>query len=299
MLCHWILSLARWYDQTQPSTTSLSSLTSTSNVLSPLADELQLLVGRACAYHARVKADIRFHRIFEDSYILIRGGISHMLACDEKRNKKVISDGVWVLDSQLCWQPGRNKWTSLDTAHAEGEKTQSLFNLGAQASVDFLHGLFKEEKIVYARYSLNMRNIEPVVAFVPELQHLLLLIKRSDEETVLRQEAKGRYGTDYPIPEHEMRFSNIANAYHKLRQCGRDLETWSFHNDFSKERGKTKHFPRTENSLSSILERCDDALEKLYRERVMIPPPVLVQTEMEKPISNRERTGRREKKKKK
>ena len=84
-----------------------------SSEILPLADELQLLVGRACAYYFRIsiagKAQqhhqytSRFLEILQTLYLFIRGGLCHMLSMNESKFN-IAPETLWIFDKSLSWQ---------------------------------------------------------------------------------------------------------------------------------------------------------------------------------------------------
>ncbi|KAE9367344.1 hypothetical protein N431DRAFT_428749 [Stipitochalara longipes BDJ] len=308
-LCHWVVSLSRWYDQIQASNLSLSTCP---KMFSPLAEELLLLVARVSAYSTRINERdatkeiseiVRFRDIFESFYLFIRGGIRYMLACNQNVDRKSSADTLWILDDNLGWQQGIDVFVTKRVALDRATTTQSLYKLDTVSSINFLHGLFQEENNTstssYAIHSIGSNPLKPLVAFLPELQLLLVYFKRWCEDKVLLAEPNMVAGILHTISEYEMKNSHVVNAVYELKLCNIALETWSFQNDYHKIDATISSFSRHENSLSAILERCDEAQEKLYNMRRNFrinrtrPPPARGNVS-----SDKARTKKREDKKK-
>jgi hypothetical protein len=93
--------------------------------------------------------------------------------------------------------------------------------------------------------------------------------------------------------------SAVAKAAYELKICKLALETWSFQNDFPKENVTIRRFRRSDNSLSTVLEKFDEAQDKLYQARRRVPhelPPAVVN--LARAPLDKARPGKREGKKK-
>jgi hypothetical protein len=271
-ICYWMFIMARAYERVQCSD---NLPTTPPKILSPLADELQLLVGRACAYYHRISNYLttgksqqhdqytsRFLEILETLYLFIRGGLFHMLSLNEDKNAP---ETLWVFDRDLNWQQGKDWTVSCDTQNA-----RPIFALTPKAAIDFVQGVFRDGHIVHFRDGSNRAS--SLAELVTELQFLLFHFKKSCEDDVLRHESRRRRPgePDYlsSIPADEMQDTDVANAEYELKNCKIALEVWMSDNDYSKIEAKTERFATKKTSLSTLLERCDEAQYRLHRARL-------------------------------
>jgi hypothetical protein len=292
-ICYWMLILARAYEGVQNSDTLP---TTPPRILSPLADELQLLVGRACAYLYRISLVgtnqqydqyiSRFRAVLETLYLYIRGGLRHMLSLNENQSEDTTPETLWIFDESLSWQQGKDWTVSRDTQNA-----RPIFALTPKAGVDFVQGVFRDGHIVH---SLDYRT-SSLADLVNDLQFLLVFFKRSCEDDVLQEESKlpGKLTYRSSTPANEMHDIRIANADDELKCRKLLLEVWALGNDYSKIEAKTKRFATKKDSLSTILERCDEAQFRLHEARLRF------HESRRRRAVDRERIAKRESKKRK
>ena len=275
-ICYWMLILARAYEGVQSSDTLP---TTPPKILSPLADELQLLVGRACAYLYRIarasptqerdQYTSRFLEILETLYLFIRGGLCHMLSLNEDKNAP---ETLWLFDRSLSWQQVKDEFGAISIIgfHTRDlRNTRLIFALTPEAGVDFVQGVFKDGHIIHSRDGSNMAS--SLAELVTKLQFLLLYFKRWCEDDVLWKESRrqpGELAYLTSIPADEMHDTDIANAEYEWKNWKIGLEVWAFDNDYSKIEAKTERFATKKASLSTILERCDEAQFRLHRARL-------------------------------
>jgi hypothetical protein len=190
-----------------------------------------------------------------------------MLACNKDDNENRRFPTFWVLDGDLHWDEEKNEFVTLRASRNMSiGKVTSIPGLGTKALIDFASGLFEAEGHAHS----------DLVHLFPKLQRLLLLFKRWCEDDLLQEESQagkwpGGAVLKYPILENELQNSAIANAVDKLKKCKMALESWSFQNDYPKDKSslfKTERFSRSENSLSAVLEKSDQAQENLRAVRV-------------------------------
>jgi hypothetical protein len=268
-ICYWMLILARAYEGVQSSD---NLPTTPPKILSPLADELQLLVGRACAYLYRIsllgtnqQRDqylSRFLEILETLYLFIRGGLCHMLSLNEDKNAP---ETLWVFDWDLSWQQVKDVFGTTRTVSHDTENARPIFALTPKAGVDVVQGVFRDGHIVH---SLDYRT-SSLADLVNDLQFLLVFFKRSCEDDVLQEESKlpGKLNYRSSTPVDEMHDTDIANADYELKNCKIALDNWS-DNNYSRTEAKIVGFATKKASLSTILERCDEAQFRLHRARL-------------------------------
>ena len=290
-LCHMILALARWYDQVKVSKSALPSSTNSPNMLSPIADEMYQLLGRACAYDTRnrligLPAETifftrdRFRYTLKLFYLFIRDGIKYVLACKEGNLDKKESDPadtLWVLDDDFCWQQGADKFILQRAVLNNLKNKYAVVQLNTLDPIEFLHGLFVPDPSVRSQFVTDSNTPAPVISFMEELQGCILNFKRSREKKFLQMESHplwpGGPRLTYPqsvrppVTRSEMSSAAVSEAAHEWASCEQALELWSFRNDYSRSKINISSFVMSENSLSTILQRCDVALEALFQAR--------------------------------
>jgi hypothetical protein len=285
-ICYWMLILARAYEGVQSSDTLP---TTPPKILSPLADELQLLVGRACAYYHRISLAgtqqhyqyiSRFLAILETLYLYIRGGLCYMLSLEENQSEDTTPETLWIFDKSLSWQQGKAWTVSRDTQNA-----RPIFALTPKAGVDFVQGVFRD----------GHNRTSSLPELVADLQFLLVYFKRWCEDDVLQEESKlpGRLNYRSSTPVDEMHNTDIANADYELKGCKIALEFWAFDNDYSKIEAKTERFATNKASLSTILESCDEAQFRLHQAQLTF------RESLRRRIADTERNAKRGSKKRK
>jgi hypothetical protein len=309
LICSWMLSSARLYDDAQ---IAANCSPKPPNRLSPLVDELLRLLARGCAYCARPrycgvssaqteKYIDDFRRILLEFYHLIGVGISFMLFCN--REQWTSTPTLWKLDGYLRWKSWNYGFVIEQPAINGLQTTRSIYELEPQASMDLVCGLFEDEEVVWSRHRVVRRF--PLADFIPKVQNFLLYFKRWCEDDLLEAESRRSPHTlraPHHIQDHEMRDKGVVDAVYELKMCKVALETWSFQNDYCKDDlVKTGRFARSESSLSAILERYDNAQEKLYRarEKYYIPLGIINLTKNPSAIPDKPRPEKKNTKKKK
>jgi len=271
-ICYWMLILARAYEGVQSSDTLP---TTPPKILSPLADELQLLVGRACAYLYRMSLVgtnqqydqyiSRFLEILETLYLFIRGGLCHMLSLNEDKNAL---ETLWVFDWDLSWQQVKDVFGTTRTVSHNTQNARPIFALTPKASFDFVQGVFRDGHIVHSRNGSNRAS--SLAELVTKLQFLLVYFKRWCEDDVLQEESKlpGKLNYRSSTPANEMDDTDIDDADYELKNCKIALQNWVLDDVYSKIEAKIERFATKKASLSTILERCDEAQFRLHEARL-------------------------------
>lgn len=273
-LCHWLQSLANHYEQAQLSSASIPIPPGT---LSSFANEVQLLVGRLCAYHMRVNIDLERRRDFRDQleafYLFIRDGMLYMLYRNKYKSESYPTNVLWLLDDNLGWKQESNEFITDQAVLRQKNTTRSILQLDTHARLDLLQGLFQGRDSFGVHFSFVKKGMAPKISFLADLHLFLVYFKRWIEDGLLKKESLNTSGhhvlrrsvLEYQssVPEHELSDSSVASAVYELKMCKVALETWSFESDYSKTQSRTELSFGDKNSLSAILARCDDAQEKL------------------------------------
>ncbi len=298
-ICYWMFVTARAYE----TVTSVKYGRTPPKILSPLADELQLLVGRACAYHHRISMACRnqqdpeytsrFLAVLETLYLFVRGGLCQMLSWNENKNEHTAPETLWMFDRCLTWQQGKDELGSVSIGR-DPLDARPIFALTPEDIVDVVHGVFRDGHIVHSRDASNRAS--SLAELVADLQFLLVYFKRWCEDDLLREESRQRplrLHYQSSIPADEMHDTDIADADYKLKNCKIALEVWAFDNGYSKSEARTERFSTEKASLSRILERCDEAQYRLHQARLRF------RAARRYPVVAKARTARRQSKKKK
>jgi hypothetical protein len=302
-ICYWMFIIARAYETVKGHAT----FPTPPKILSPLADELQLLVGRACAYYFRIskagKAQqhqiyiSRFFAVLETLYLFIQGGLYHMLSLKENKNEHAAPETLWIFDESLSWQQVKYQFGAtliVSFVTKKSRRARPIFAITPKAGVDFVQGVFRDGHIGHSRNGSNRTS--SLAELVADLQFLLVFFKDWCEDYVLREESMKWLGTlEYrsSTPANEMHDTDITNADYELKICKRAIDDWALDNGYSNIKAKTERFATKKASLSTILERCDEAQFRLYQARLRF------REARQYPTVDRARTAKRESKRKK
>lgn len=274
VLCYWIARVSSWLDKGQNLDAPLSKP-------SALLREFHRLVARSCACYTRLQASKArarerdefqslFRSIIVDIYCLVRDGLYYSLQAAGRENQ-ASSNTVWLLDENLGWDLEDESFVTNRALLVGGAKfnIQQLHDLVMPAPLNFLDGILAEEDADPQVLPARKCYLEDIFK---RLQVLLVSFKRWHEESLLREESfrtwNGKSRFRHPVDDWELDYPNIAKAAYELKKHNLALETWSLQNDYhSKDKDERFSFFRSENSLSEILERCDEAQENLFAAR--------------------------------
>jgi len=152
-----------------------------------------------------------------------------------------------------------------------------------------------------------VRTKPPLNDLVPKIQELALFFKLRCEHDLLPKEhiqMQGWVPIECKVLEHELLDQQVADAVKDIEKADQALESWKVDNVISTNPIRVKPFSRSTASLSAILERCDNAQEKLFvarRKDRYYGPPVIFNGSKPKDKRNEERprSGTRGRKKRK
>ena len=68
-----------------------------------------------------------------------------MLSLKENQSEDTTSETLWIFDTKLSWQQGKDWTVSRDTQNA-----RPIFALTPKASIDFVQGVFRDGHIVHS-----------------------------------------------------------------------------------------------------------------------------------------------------